>query len=377
MIYLDYNAAAPTRPEALAALVAAVQAGGNPSSVHSLGRAARRRVEEARRAVADLVAVDANQVIFTATGTEANNMALGGYPDYASIVSAIEHDAVRQAAPNATILPIKADGTLDLDALDAVLARLGTPPLVSVMLANSETGILQPIPEIAARVHAKGGLLHCDAVQAAGRLPLDMAALGADLLTLSAHKLGGVPGAAALILGASISGTAREPLPLLRGGGQEKGRRAGTEAVGAIAAFGVAAQAAKAEIPAMAALATLRDQAEADLRALGAILPAATGAARLPNCFSVALPGKPAETQVIALDLAGFAVSAGSACSSGKVKRSAVLAAMGYADAIAGSTIRVSFGVGTTAAQLEQFCSAWQRLAGRGLTPHTNLVTLD
>jgi cysteine desulfurase len=245
------------------------------------------------------------------------------------------------------------------------------------MLANSETGILQPIPEIAARVHAKGGLLHCDAVQAAGRIPLDMAALGADLLTLSGHKLGGVPGAAALILGASISGTAREPLPLLRGGGQEKGRRAGTEAVGAIAAFGVAAQAAKAEIPAMAALAALRDKAEADLCALGAFLPAATGAPRLPNCFSVALPGKPAETQVIALDLAGFAVSAGSACSSGKVKRSAVLAAMGYGDDIAGATIRVSFGVGTTAAQLEQFCSAWQRLAGRSVTPHTNLVKLD
>ena len=377
MIYLDYNATAPTRPEALAALVAAVQAGGNPASVHSLGRAARRRVEEARRAVADLVAVDANQVVFTATGTEANNMALGGYPDHAVIISAIEHDAVKQAAPDATILPVKADGTLDLDALDVALAQASRPPLVSVMLANSETGILQPIPEIAARVQAKGGLLHCDAVQAAGRIPLDMAALGADLLTLSGHKLGGVPGAAALILGASISGTAREPLPLLRGGGQEKGRRAGTEAVGAIAAFGVAAQAAKAEIPAMAALADLRDKAEADLRALGAFLPAATGAVRLPNCFSVALPGKPAETQVIALDLAGFAVSAGSACSSGKVKRSAVLAAMGYGDDIAGTTIRVSFGVGTTAAQLEHFCSAWQRLAGRSVTPHTNLVKLD
>jgi cysteine desulfurase len=377
MIYLDYNATAPTRPEALAALVAAVQAGGNPSSVHSLGRAARRRVEEARRAVADLVAVDANQVIFTATGTEANNMALGGYPDHAVIISAIEHDAVKQAAPEATILPVKADGTLDLDALDAALAQASRPPLVSVMLANSETGILQPIPEIAARVHATGGLLHCDAVQAAGRIPLDMATLGADLLTLSGHKLGGVPGAAALILGASISGTTREPLPLLRGGGQEKGRRAGTEAVGAIAAFGVAAQAAKAEIPAMAALADLRDKAEADLRALGAFLPAVTGAPRLPNCFSVALPGKPAETQVIALDLAGFAVSAGSACSSGKVKRSAVLAAMGYGDNIASATIRVSFGVGTTAAQLEHFCSAWQRLAGRSVTPHTNLVKLD
>lgn len=377
MIYLDYNATAPTRPQALAALVAAVQAGGNPSSVHSLGRAARRRVEEARRAVADLVAVDANQVVFTATGTEANNMALGGYPDHAVIISAIEHDAVKQAAKDATILPVKADGTLDLDALDAALACASRPPLVSVMLANSETGILQPIPEIAARVHATGGLLHCDAVQAAGRIPLDMATLGADLLTLSGHKLGGVPGAAALILGASISGTIREPLPLLRGGGQEKGRRAGTEAVGAIAAFGVAAQAAKAEIPAMAALADLRDKAEADLRALGAFLPAVTGAPRLPNCFSVALPGKPAETQVIALDLAGFAVSAGSACSSGKVKRSAVLAAMGYGDNIASATIRVSFGVGTTAAQLEHFCSAWQRLAGRSVTPHTNLVKLD
>lgn len=374
MIYLDYNATAPTRPEALAAMVAAIQAGGNPSSVHSVGRAARRRVEDARRAVADLVAVDANQVIFTATGTEANNLALLGYPGHARFVSAIEHDAVKQAAPDATILPVLADGTLDLDALDAALETAAAPPLVSVMLANSETGILQPIAAIALRVHAKGGLLHCDAVQAAGRVPFTLTDLGADLLTLSAHKLGGVPGAAALILGAAIAGTPREPLPLLRGGGQERGRRAGTENVGALVAFGVAARAAKAEIPAMQALAPLRDAAEADLQAAGALLPAATGAPRLPNCFSVALPGKPAETQVIALDLAGFAVSAGSACSSGKVKRSAVLSAMGYPDGISGSTLRVSFGPTTTAEQLTQFCAAWRRLAGVSANAHISSV---
>lgn len=374
MIYLDYNATAPTRPEALAAMVAAIEAGGNPSSVHSAGRAARRRVEDARRAVADLVGVDANQVIFTATGTEANNMALLGYPDHARFVSAIEHDAVKQAAPDAIVLPVLADGTLDLAALEAALETAAAPPLVSVMLANSETGILQPIAEIAARVHAKGGLLHCDAVQAAGRVPFTLDSLGADLLTLSGHKLGGVPGAAALILGATLAGTPREPLPLLRGGGQERGRRAGTENVGALAAFGVAARAAKAEIPAMQALAPLRDAAEADLQAAGALLPAATGAPRLPNCFSVALPGKPAETQVIALDLAGFAVSAGSACSSGKVKRSAVLSAMGYPDAIAGSTLRVSFGPSTTAEQLTQFCAAWRRLAGTPANAHISSV---
>lgn len=375
MIYLDYNATAPTRPEALAAMVAAIEAGGNPSSVHSPGRAARRRVEEARRAVADLVAVDANQVIFTATGTEANNTALLGYPGYALFVSAIEHDAVKQAAPEATVLPVLPDGTLDLAALDTALATAEAPPLVSVMLANSETGILQPIAEIAARVHAKGGLVHCDAVQAAGRVPFTLDDLGADLLTLSGHKLGGVPGAAALVLGASIAGTPREPLPLLRGGGQERGRRAGTENVGAIAAFGVAARAAKAEIPAMQALAPLRDAAEADLQAAGALLPAATGAPRLPNCFSVTLRGKPAETQVIALDLAGFAVSAGSACSSGKVKRSAVLSAMGYPDEIAGSTLRISFGPATTAEQLTQFCAAWRRLAGTPTNTHTQSIS--
>lgn len=374
MIYLDYNATAPTRPEALAAMVAAIEAGGNPSSVHSAGRAARRRVEDARRAVADLVGVDANQVIFTATGTEANNMALLGYPDHARFVSAIEHDAVKQAAPDAIVLPVLADGTLDLAALEVALETAAAPPLVSVMLANSETGILQPIAEIAARVHAKGGFLHCDAVQAAGRVPFTLDSLGADLLTLSGHKLGGVPGAAALILGATLAGTPREPLPLLRGGGQERGRRAGTENVGALAAFGVAARAAKAEIPAMQALAPLRDAAEADLQAAGALLPAATGAPRLPNCFSVALPGKPAETQVIALDLAGFAVSAGSACSSGKVKRSAVLSAMGYPDAIAGSTLRVSFGPSTTAEQLTQFCAAWRRLAGTPANAHISSV---
>lgn len=374
MIYLDYNATAPTRPEALAAMVAAIEAGGNPSSVHSAGRAARRRVEDARRAVADLVGVDANQVIFTATGTEANNMALLGYPDHARFVSAIEHDAVKQAAPDAIVLPVLADGTLDLAALEVALETAAAPPLVSVMLANSETGILQPIAQIAARVHAKGGLLHCDAVQAAGRVPFTLDSLGADLLTLSGHKLGGVPGAAALILGATLAGTPREPLPLLRGGGQERGRRAGTENVGALAAFGVAARAAKAEIPAMQALAPLRDAAEADLQAAGALLPAATGAPRLPNCFSVALPGKPAETQVIALDLAGFAVSAGSACSSGKVKRSAVLSAMGYPDAIAGSTLRVSFGPSTTAEQLTQFCAAWRRLAGTPANAHISPV---
>jgi len=355
-IYFDHNATTPVRPEILAALPGLAAVSGNPSSVHAEGRAARKLVEEARRAVGALVGADARQVIFGASGTEANHLALHGLPAACRLVSSIEHDSVRVWSEGQTI-PVGPNGLVDIAELAALLAKQPAPALVSVMLANNETGILQPIAAIAAIVHDAGGWLHCDAVQAPGRVPLDMASLGADLLSLSAHKLGGLKGAAALILRPGLA-----LQPVLRGGGQESSRRAGTEAVLPIAAFGLAATLARTHLNDEAAMvAVLRDRLEAGLppgvQVVGADQP------RLPNTSCLVVPGQSAETLVIALDLAGVAVSAGSACSSGKVRRSPVLTAMGYGDALAGAAIRVSLGPGNSADEVDQFLAILTRLA--------------
>ncbi len=362
--YLDWNATQPLRAEAAAAMASVWAAPGNPSSVHGFGRAARRIVEQARRQVAALVGADPAEVVFTASGTEADNLALAGYPDRVPVVSAIEHDAVLRAAAAPAIVPVTADGVVDLDRLDAMLAALGRPALVSIMLANNETGVIQPVAEAVAVARRHGALVHTDAVQAAGRIAIDIAALGVDLLTLSAHKLGGPQGAGALI----VRGAA--PRPLLRGGGQERGLRAGTENVAALAGFGIAAELAAAELPGMGRIACLRDRLEAaalalapETRMVGGTVP------RLPNTSCLARPGLPAETQVMALDLAGFAVSAGAACSSGKVKASHVLAAMGLPAASAGAAIRVSLGRDSTAADVDDFIHAWHRMHVRAERP--------
>jgi cysteine desulfurase len=365
--YLDYNATAPLRPVVREAMVAALSLIGNPSSIHAEGRVARAAIETARGKVAALLHARPEDVIFTSGGTEANALGLvPGAADERLHVSAVEHPSVlaggRFSAAQVSRLPVTADGVIDLDFLASELAKphlKGTRPLVSLMVANNETGALQPVAAAAQIVHDAHGVLHSDAVQAAGKVPLDMAALGADLVSLSAHKLGGPKGIGALVL---RKGLAVEPL--LKGGGQEVRRRAGTENVAGIVGFGAAA--AAAELDAGQTIANLRDALEA--RAL-AIAPEAVvlsaRVARLPNTSCIAVPGTKAETLVIGLDLAGVAVSAGSACSSGKVEASHVLNAMGVGSELSRSAIRVSLGYGSTPADIERFIEVWGGLIKR------------
>jgi cysteine desulfurase len=354
--YLDWNASAPVRPEAAAAMARALVEAGNPSSVHNAGRAARAMIEKAREQVAALVNAPADRVVFTSGGTEANALALSGFGADAAY-SAVEHDAVRANLPDGRVLPVTADGVLDLERADIAGVKL-----VAVMLANNETGVIQPVAEIAARAHAAGLRVHCDAVQAAGKIPVDFAALGVDTLALSAHKIGGPMGVGALVVREK-----RAVSPLWLGGGQERGWRSGTPNLPGIVAFGVAAELAAKEIDAWSKLYDARDHVidMVDSARIGAIFYGRK-APRLPNTLSIGLPGVPAHTQVMALDLAGYAVSAGSACSSGKVGPSATLLAMGAGDGAA-EAIRVSFGPATQAAQLEGFANAYIEFARRRL----------
>lgn len=354
LAYMDHNATSPLRPAAFDAMVEALRASGNPSSVHTAGRKARAIVDRARREVASLVGARATETIFTSGGTEANNLALAGAGRRRVLVSAIEHDSVRQAVPQAEILPVDGDGVLDLAALERALAAPAEPALVSVMLANNETGVLQPIAEIVRLAQAAGALVHCDAVQGAGKVPVDFRGLGVDYLSLSAHKLGGPTGVGALVVrnGAPFS-TDR------RGGGQESNRRAGTENVSGIAGFGAAASDAALGLD----VSGFRDRVELALVqiAAGANVFGAK-ASRIGNTTCISMPGVPAETQVMALDLAGVCISAGAACSSGKVQRSPVLEAMGVPAAEAACAIRISLGWNTEAADIERLIAAWQDL---------------
>ena len=370
--YFDWNATTLLRAEARAVLVAALESVGNASSVHSEGRAARRLIEQAREQVAALAGTTAQGVTFTSGATEANMLALtpaleiGGRkaPRDRLFVSAIEHPSVvsgGRLAPEAVeILPVTADGVVDLAAMTAAIAK-AERPLVSVMQANNETGVIQPIAKIAEIAHAANGLLHVDAVQGAGRIDCDMTALGADLMSLSAHKLGGPQGVGALILRHDIHIAA----PVITGGGQERGLRAGTENVAAIAGFGAACAAAASARQADAMrMAHLRDRFEAELKASS---PQAVifgeNAARLPNTTLFAVAGVKAETAIIAFDLNGIAVSSGSACSSGKVQASSVLAAMAVEPALARGAVRVSLGWATAEADVDLLLNAWKRVA--------------
>ncbi len=360
-LYLDWNATAPLRPEARAAMAAALD--GNPSSIHAEGRAARKLVEEARASVAALVGADPRDVVFTSGGTEANMLALSPALGTRLFVSAVEHPSVisggRFAPDQVEQVQVNAQGQLDLDALRRRIAGVARP-LVSVMLANNETGVVQPIAQAAAIVHEAGGLLHVDAVQAAGKIVLDINALGADLLTITAHKIGGPKG-----IGALIRRNDTIPFdPLVRGGGQERGFRGGTENVPGIAGFGSAAQAARAALGSeQTRLAALRDRLEAGLVAASAnTVIFGAGVDRLPNTTLFAVPGAKAETAVIALDLDGVAVSSGAACSSGKVAASHVLVAMGVAPDLARGEVRVSLGRDTTESDVERFIQAWNKV---------------
>ncbi len=368
-VYLDYNATAPVRPPALAAVGAALAAVGNPSSVHGFGRAARARLETAREQVAALVGARPSQVVFTSGGTEANNLAVAGTGRARILASAIEHDSVLKTAA-CELIPVDRSGVVDLAVLDRMLAAASAPAIVALMLANNETGVIQPVAEAARIVRAHGALLHCDAVQAAGKIAVDFGALGADLLSVSAHKLGGPPGAGALIVCDDVEFGSRQ-----RGGGQERGRRAGTENLPGIVGFGAAAAAA-AGLDAMARVAGLRDDLER--RALAAVPGAilfGRAAPRLPNTSCLAVPGLSSEVQVMGLDLEGVAVSAGAACSSGKVQPSQVLRAMGVDALTAGCAIRVSLGWDSIADDVDRFLAAWCALAARARLPGTGNLT--
>jgi len=363
-VYLDYNATARVRPEAAAAVARALQLGGNPSSVHAAGRAARAVVEAARADVARLVGALPASVVFTSGGTEANALAIesavrGGCGRI--IVGATEHDAVlenaRAAGVPVEIWPVDDGGVADLIWLVNRL-NVGPRALVCLMLANNETGVIQPVAAAAEAVRAADGWLHVDAVQAAGKIPIDLGALGADTLALSAHKLGGPQGVGALVAGPRAALARR-----LHGGGQERGRRAGTENVPGIAGFGAAASLAANEPARLTAFAEYRDHLAQTVKAAGAVVLGA-GAPRLPQTLCFAAEGFGSELQVMGLDLAGVMVSAGAACSSGKVKPSRVIEAMGRAD-LAASAIRVSGGWATTAADWVRCGEAWTEIFDR------------
>ncbi len=362
--YLDYNATAPLRGDVRDAMLLALDVVGNPSSVHAEGRKARAIVEAARGEVARLIGARPADVVFTSGASEANATVLaGGWQTI--FISALEHDSVRLSAKRSGArvveVPIASDGTFDVSAFAALAGSMSAsaPALVCLQLANNETGVIQPVAELAAIARARGIRIHCDAVQAPGRLTVDCGELGVDYLTVSAHKLGGPKGAGAL---ASVDGA---PLPaLIVGGGQERGRRSGTENVAAIAGFGVAARLALLDLEDCGRVAALRDTLERDV---AAVTPAAVivgaNATRMANTSCIALPGLASETVVIRMDLAGIAVSAGAACSSGKVGQSAVLSAMNLDPLLARAAIRVSLGHGSTEADVAAFVATWTSAA--------------
>jgi cysteine desulfurase len=353
VVYLDANATEPLRPEAREAMLAALAITGNPSSVHAAGRAARKLLEDARESLAARFGGTAAGLVFTSGGTEADALAIHALgAGRRVIIGATEHHAIRAAMPDALILPVDCNGVADLDRLETWLSA-GPPALVCLMLANNETGTIQPVAAVAGLCRRFGALLHVDAVQAGGRMGIDVAALGAHSVALSSHKLGGPLGAGALLLASEVLDIA----PLIAGGGQERGRRGGTPPLPAIAGFAVAATTPRPE------LTPLRDTAEAAAIAAGAIVCGA-GAPRLANTTCLALPGVRADAQVMALDLEGIAVSAGAACSSGKVTASHVLTAMGLGP-LASQAIRVSLPWNATPADIDAFATAYARIADR------------
>jgi cysteine desulfurase len=369
-VYLDWNATTPLRPEAKAAMVGAWELDGNPSSIHAEGRQARRLVEDARAAVANAVGAAPRNVTFTSGGTEANALALapgarraGSPPARRLLISAVEHPSVltggRFAPELIGKIGVTPDGVIDLNELRHKLSD-GSPALVSIMAANNETGAIQPIAEAAGVVHEAGGLLHVDAVQAFGKIPLDIKGLGADLVSFSAHKIGGPKGIGALVAAEGVEGLE----PLLRGGGQERGYRGGTENVAGIVGFGGAIAAAMAALKADAPrLEALRKRLERGLNQTPGVIIFSEKVPRLPNTTLFTVPGLRAETAVIGFDLAGIAVSSGSACSSGKVQPSHVLEAMGFGPKISQGAVRLSLGWSTSEADVDLALEAWRKLS--------------
>ncbi|MEG3619153.1 cysteine desulfurase family protein [Magnetovibrio sp. PR-2] len=368
-VYMDHNATSPTRPKVRDAVVRAMEAGGNPSSVHASGRKARRAVEDAREQIRTAVnAPKSAQIVFTSCGTEANTLALTCTGRDKIWAGATDHAAVLRVADHVEIIPVDVNGLIDPFQLDELFAGGGDDVVVSVMLANNETGVLQQLEGIANIAHRYSALVHTDAVQALGKVDVDFESLGVDMMSVSAHKIGGPLGVGALIATKDVDLTAINP-----GGGQEKGVRGGTENVPGIVGFGLAAEIAIAELAGMAHVKALRDTLEARILDCA---PDATVIAqlwdRLPNTSFIAMPGVDAETQVMNFDLEGIAVSAGSACASGKTKSSAVLTAMGLPADIARSAVRVSLAQTNKIEEIEHFISVWTNLYQRKNTaPNT------
>lgn len=367
--YLDYNATALGRPEVGVAVADALALAGNPSSVHAPGRRARACLEDARAQVAALAGTSPENLLFTGSGTEANNLALSGPRPARILASAIEHPSILRPAAERpggfALIPVDGNGVVDLGALKALLAEPSDGPvLVTVMMANNETGVLQPSEKVVEIAKQAGALVHIDAVQAAGRVALEFDRLGADLMSLSAHKLGGPKGVGVLVKRAEIT-----LAPLIAGGGQERSLRAGTENLPGIAGFGRAALSALAELTGGTEIERQRDLRDRLEAAIAAATPAVVVVGgqvpRLVNTSCLAFPGVAAETLVIAFDLEGFAISAGSACSSGKVEASHVLAAMDLAPGLASSAIRVSVGYATTIQEIDAFVAACRVVLGR------------
>lgn len=309
-----------------------------------------------------MVGVKTTQVIFTSGGTESNALALGGIASASIITSTIEHDSVLANSPTAQRLPVDRDGTVNLPASEEILKNAPTGSLISVMMVNNETGVIQPVTEIARLAKTYSHNIHTDAVQAAGRLPIDFHTLGVDALTLSSHKIGGPQGVGALIVHDKLALQSVQ-----KGGGQEMNRRAGTENVAGIVGFGTAAQLAADDVRDVPRLAAWRDNLQKKLEQIAghSVEVIAGGSPRVANTLNIAMRGTSSATQVAAMDLAGIAVSAGSACSSGKVKASQVLRAMGYADDVAGAALRISLGWNTTAEDIERCADAWRTLYER------------
>ncbi|MDA0339520.1 MAG: cysteine desulfurase family protein [Proteobacteria bacterium] len=363
--YLDYNATTPVRPEVVSAMIEALGVVGNPSSVHRAGRAVRGAIEQARLKIATAIGASPEAIVFTSGGSEANTTAITRSGATRLLVSSIEHESILQSAASSglavDVFPVNGDGVADLEALTSALGQDANGTLVALMLANNETGAVQPVVQATTLAHAAGARLHCDAVQAFGKLPVDLAVLGADTLSISAHKLGGPKGVGALVLRNGVSIDA-----LVKGGGQERNRRAGTENVVGIIGFGVAAEVANRSLSDAQSLASLRDSWEERVMAHASdAIIVSHNAQRLANTSCIAIPGVPSDKQLMALDLAGVCVSAGSACSSGKVTSSSVLNAMGYDDEVAGSAIRVSLGWETTAGDMDRLFDAWADFLSR------------
>lgn len=361
-LYLDYNATAPMRPATRALVAEVLGETGNAASVHAHGRAARKHVEDARAHVAALAHVRAQQVIFNSGATEANNTIMHGMDGRRVLVSSIEHLSVLEAAPaGVEKIPATADGVIDMDAFKKMLSDGPAPALVSVMLVNSETGAVQPIKDIAKLAKDAGALMHTDAVQAMGRMDVDLKDLGVDMMSVSSHKIGGPQGVGAIIFRET------QLLPkFMKGGSQEMHQRAGTQNTAGIAGFGHAAQATLNEMPDYGRITALRDDLEKRLRAAANdIIIHAGKAPRVGNTTNIGVPGLSAETQLMALDLEGISVSAGSACSAGSYKPSYVLAAMGADEHAARSALRISLGWGTTSADIDRFIAAWTTMRDR------------